>query len=153
MRKVAKALVPFIAALFVLAMTGAASAHPLGGGLQFNEHDTFFHYTDNGSPGPNAGDVFVVRGKLENDGVPIGAVKAVCTLTGGSGRALCNVMFRFGPFSPNADRLFLQGFYNPSQEFSNFSVVGGTNTYAGATGNATRTSLGPTDAGWVVNLN
>jgi hypothetical protein len=140
-------------AVFVVAMTGAASANPSGNVLVFDEHDTFFHYVDNGGPGPTPGDEFIVRGKLTSDGSDLGAIKVVCTLTGQSGRALCNIAFRFGPFDPNADRLYLQGLYNPERPSSTFAVIGGTNQYAGASGTGTRTPTGQRDASWVVSLN
>jgi hypothetical protein len=152
-KKVVRAFVPLLAAVFVLAMTGAASASPAGNSLQFDEHDTFFHYVDHGAPGPGPGDEFIVRGAITSDGVNIGAIKVVCTLTGHSGRSLCNIAFRFGPFDPNATRLYLQGLYNPKRPSSSFAVVGGTNQYQGASGTGVRTAGGQTDASWVVLLN
>ena len=76
-----------------------------------------------------------------------------CTLTGFSGRALCDVAFRFGPSGPDATRMYLQGLYNPEQPVSTFAVVGGTNQYQGASGTGFRTPIDGRNASWEVDLN
>jgi hypothetical protein len=143
-----------VAIVFALcAVTTLAYAGTSGNGLAFTEHDTKFHVNDIAPPGPSTGDQYVVRGQLLSDGEQIGAIKVVCTLTGFSGRALCDVAFRFGPSGPDATRMYLQGLYNPEQPVSTFAVVGGTNQYQGASGTGFRTPIDGRNASWEVDLN
>jgi hypothetical protein len=153
MIRILRVLVLVTAVLALCATTAIAYAGTNGNSLMFTEHDTYFHVTDIAPPGPSTGDVYIVRGKLLQDGEQIGALKAVCTLVGHSGRASCDITFRFGPFSPDADRLYLQGWYNPVHPSSTFAVVGGSNGYAGASGTGVRTTIDGTNASWDVELN
>lgn len=113
-------------------------------------HETAFHIVDNGPKGDSANDIGTMSGTLFRDGRHVGRYLADCIQTDGSGHSLC----RFVLALPGG-LLVLETGYGTGvngDRLVHEAIVGGTGTYAGATGYTDGTETGRTTIKEVIHL-
>ena len=150
-RTIATALFGLAATTGVVGVTTASSAS--GSSTEtftLIGHEKAFHVVDNGRKGDSAGDDGTIAGTLNRDGKQVGRYLAECVQTDGSGHSLC----RFALALPGGQLVLETGYGKGvnGNKVVHEAIVGGTGTYAGASGYTDGTETGRTTVNWVIHL-